>query len=119
MKRTLLIAAVILGAVTAHAGVHVNIGIGFPAWRPPVVVAPPVIVAPASPVCVAPVPVYAPPVYYPPPPRVVCAPAPVIYPRPHGWYYPPAGGVYIRYGDGHGPGHGYGHGRQGHGGRHH
>lgn len=94
MKKLLLVAAVLVGAVSAsQAGVHFSIGIGIP-------LPPPVVIAPPAPVYY-PAPVYAPaPVYVPAPP-VVCAP-PVIVQQPR--YYGP------RYYPGPGYG-GYWHGR--------
>jgi PXPV repeat (3 copies) len=86
MKKTLLLSAVLLGAVTAsQAGVRVNIGIGIP--LPGLVVSQPapVFVAPA-PVVVAPAPVYvpSPPVVMAPP--VVVSPPVFYYGSRPGWY---------------------------------
>ncbi len=80
MKKLILLAAVMFGAVTAsQAGVHLSLGFGIP-------LGPPAVAYPAPPpVVYAPAPVYqaAPPVvYYAPPPRVVYAPPPVVYARP-------------------------------------
>ncbi|CAG9166093.1 hypothetical protein CURE108131_02065 [Cupriavidus respiraculi] len=83
MKRILatvaLGGAMLAASAAAHAGVHVDVGIGVPG----------VVVAPA-PVYHRPVPVYAPqPVYAPPPVAyvpapVVVRPAPVRYGPPYG-----------------------------------
>ncbi|HYG22878.1 MAG TPA: hypothetical protein VEH04_08855 [Verrucomicrobiae bacterium] len=101
MKKLILIAGLLTaGVAVSQAGVHLNIGIGFP---PP----PRVIVSHPAPV-------------YCPPPVVVAPPAwtpVVVAPHWHGGYH---GRVHHRHGHSHGKyrykehgghGHGHGHGR--------
>ena len=79
MKKLLLVAAILVGAVSAsHAGVNFSIGIGIP--LPP----PPVIISHRAPE-------YCPPPVYCPPPRVVYAPAcpPPVVVAPRYYHYEP------------------------------
>ena len=78
MKRALIAASVVVAAVAttpwpSHAGVNVDINVGWPVPPPPVVVAPvppPVVVAPPPPVVVA------------APPRLVVVPGSPVYYAP-------------------------------------
>ncbi len=103
MKKTILIATVLLGAVYAsQAGVHVGLGFSIPLASPPVVVSPPPVVYQApAPVYTAPAPVYtapapvcqaSPPVVYAPPPIVYAPPPPPVV------YAPPAPSIYLGFG---------------------
>jgi hypothetical protein len=96
MKKTFLIAAVLVGAASvSQAGVRLGFGFSIPLGPPPVVYqAPPVYTVPA-PVYTSPAPVYqAPPVVYAAPsvvyaPPVAYAPASSVYLGfGHGWYGP-------------------------------
>jgi hypothetical protein len=87
MKKTLLLLAVLFGAVTAsQAGVHVNIGIGIPL--------PGVVIAQPAPVVIAPPPVCVPPPVVVVAPPVIVAPPPVYYGYRPGWYGYRGGGHY-------------------------
>ncbi len=105
MKKTILLATVLLGAVTvSQAGIRVGLGFTVPLTPspPPVVVSQPPVVyqAPAA-VCQAPPLYQAPaPVYQAPPPAVVYTPPPaVVYaPPPPVVYAPPVPSIYLGFG---------------------